>query len=195
MSKTKTSKRKNSHRVPVYRRPWMVLIFFLAMAAAAVVLALLFLKPRPVNELDTPTTDQPSHTTPTSPTVENENTQTDETPAEPEDKVTQYEGEDPNTLAELTGSLTRKGVDDGTLTIVAVIDQYLHAAGYCTITLKNSIGQTVYSASRDAVPDVTASICDAFEIPTTNLAPGTYQIEIDLSGDNKRGVITDEVTL
>ena len=57
------------------------------------------------------------------------------------------------------------------------------------------IGQTVYSASRDAVPDVTASICDTFEIPTANLAPGTYQIEIDLSGDNKRGIITDEVTL
>ncbi len=194
MSKTKTSKRKNSHRVPVYRRPWMVLIFFLAMAVA-VVLALLFLKPRPVNELDPPTTDQPSHSTPTTLTVEEGSTQPDEDPAEPEDKVTQYEGEDPNTLAELTGSLTRKGVDDGVLTIVAVIDQYLHAAGYCTITLKNSVGQTVYSASRDAVPDVTASICDTFEIPTANLAPGTYQIEIDLSGDNKRGIITDEVTL
>lgn len=71
MSKTKTSKRKNSHRVPVYRRPWMVLIFFLAMAVA-VVLALLFLKPRPVNELDPPTTDQPSHSTPTTLTVEEE---------------------------------------------------------------------------------------------------------------------------
>ena len=129
MSKTKTSKRKNSHRVPVYRRPWMVLIFFLAMAVA-VVLALLFLKPRPVNELDPPTTDQPSHSTPTTLTVEEGSTQPDEDPAEPEDKVTQYEGEDPNTLAELTGSLTRKGVDDGVLTIVAVIDQYLHAAGY-----------------------------------------------------------------
>lgn len=163
--------------------------------AVAVVLALLFLKPRPVNELDPPTTDQPSHSTPTTPTVEEGSTQPDEDPAEPEDKVTQYEGEDPNTLAELTGSLTRKGVDDGVLTIVAVIDQYLHTAGYCTITLKNSAGQTVYSASRDAVPDVTASICDTFEIPTANLASDTYQIEIDLSGDNKRGIITDEVTL
>lgn len=195
MSKTKTSKRKSSHRVPVYRRPWIIIIFFLAMATA-VVLALLFIKPHstepaPVTSTPTPTTNNSNLTIPAGEEA------TPTTPSEPEEpeKTTQYEGEDPNTLEELTGYLTRKGVDDGVLTIVAVIDQYLHTPGYCTIILKNSSGQTVYSASRDAIPDVTASICDTFEIPTTNLASGTYQIEINLSSDNKHGVITDEVTL
>lgn len=195
MSKTKTSKRKNSHRVPTYRRPWMVIIFFLAMAAA-VVLVLLFLKPRsndepkstPTATTQTPTTNNPN------PAVPEEETTPPEDSAEPE-KTTQYEGEDPNTLGTLTGYLTRKGVDDGELTIVAVIDQYLHSSGYCTVTLKNSAGQTVYSASRSATPDATTSICDTFEIPVTNLASGKYQIEINLSGDNKQGKIIDEVEL
>ncbi len=195
MSKTKTSKRKSSHRVPVYRRPWIIILFFLAMAAA-VVLALLFIRPRstepaPVTSDPTSITNDSSTTTPpkaeTAPTIPEE-------PAEPE-KTTQYEGEDPNTLEQLTGYLSRKGVDDGILTIVAVIDQYLHASGYCTITLKDNAGQVVYSASRDAVPDVTTSICDTFEIPVTSFVSGTYQIEIDLSGDNKHGTIIDEVAL
>lgn len=78
---------------------------------------------------------------------------------------------------------------------MAVIDQYLQAPGYCTISLKDANGQTVYTASRDAMPDVTASICDAFEIPVTGFTSGTYKIEIDLSGDGKQGIITDEVEL
>lgn len=192
MSKTKTSKRKNSHRVPVYRRPWVVILFFLAMAAA-VIIALLFVKPRSAEPA--PATKPTTTTTPvTAPAGGEETPTTPAESAEPE-KTTQYEGEDPNTLEQLTGYLTRKGVDDGILTVVAMIDQYLHTPGYCTITLKNSAGQIVYAASSDAIPDVTASICDAFEIPTTNFASGTYQIIIDLSSDNKRGTITDEVTL
>lgn len=191
MSKTKTSKRKNSHRVPVYRRPWIVLLFFFAMAAA-VIIALLFVKPRP--DESTPITSTPLTTNPTTVPSGEEAPTTPIKPEEPE-KTTQYEGEDPNTLEQLTGYLARKGVDDDVLTLVAVIDQYLHTPGSCTITLKNSAGQVVYKASSDAVADVTASVCDAFEIPTTNLANGAYQIEIELSGDNKYGVITDEVTL
>lgn len=193
MSKTKTSKRKNSHRVPFYRRPWAIVIFFLIMAIA-VVLALIFIRPQPASESDESATDQPVDNSAAIPSGEGTEPTTPAESDEPE-KTTQYEGEDPNTLEQLTGYLTRKGVDDGVLTVVAVIDQYLHTPGFCTITLKNSTGQTVYTASSDAIPDVTASICDTFEIPTTGFASGTYRIEIDLASDNKRGIITDEVNL
>lgn len=195
MSKTKTSKRKNSHRVPVYRRPWILLLFFLVMAAV-VVFALIFIKPRSEEQpITTPSSEQ-STAKPAPVTPAQEEATTTETPQdEPEDKTTQYEGEDPNTLAQLTGSLTRKGVNDGILTIVAVIDQYLQTTGYCTIVLTNDAGQTIYSASRDAVADVTASVCDTFEIPVASLPHGTYHIEIDLSSGAKQGVITDEVEL
>lgn len=189
MSKTKISKHKSTHRVPIYQRPWVVVIFFLAMAVA-VVLALLFIKPD-TTTVDVPIDENPSSDTETTPKPDKPDESTKEEP----DKTTQYEGEDPNTLERLTGSLTRKGVDAGVLTIVAVIDQYLQAPGYCTISLKDTNGQTVYTASRDAMPDVTASICDTFEIPVTGFASGTYKIEIDLSGDGKQGIITDEVEL
>lgn len=193
MSKTKTSKRKSAHRVPVYQRPWIIIIFFLAMAAA-VVLALLFIKPH-TDTVDPSTDPKESSSNATPITSPNQtDAPTPESTAEPE-KTTQYEGEDPNTLERLTGSLTRKGVDGGILTIVAVVDQYLQSPGYCTIMLKNASGQTVYTASRDAMPDVTASICDAFEIPVSGFASGTYKIEITLSGDGKQGIITDEVAL
>lgn len=196
MSQTKTSKRKSSHRVPVYRRPWIVLLFFLAMAVA-VVLALIFIKPRSATPVTTPNS---APTTNNSNSVPSGEGTTPVTPTEPEDsaepeKTTQYEGEDPNTLEQLTGYIARKSVDGDTLTIVAVIDQYLQTPGYCTIILKNATGQTIYSASRDAIPDVTASICDTFEIPTTSFTSGTYQIEIDLSSDGKHGIIIDEVVL
>lgn len=194
MPKTNTKKRKTAHRVPVYRRPWIIVLFLLAMIAA-VVCAILFVKPRTA-EPDPTTNPAPStHTPATTPADEETPDAISAEPEEPEDKTTQYEGEDPNTLEQLTGYLTRKGVDDGVLTVVAVIDQYLHAPGFCTIVLKNSAGQVVYNASSDAVPDATTSICDAFAVPVANFASGVYQIEVNLSADNKYGIIIDEVTL
>lgn len=193
MPKTNTKKRKVAHRVPVYRRPWIIVLFLLAMITA-VVCAVLFAKP---HSAEPNTTDPiPSVDTPVAIPVGAEDPNDAPTePEEPDDKPTQYEGEDPNTLAQLTGYLARKGVDDGILTVVAVIDQYLRAPGFCTIVLKNSAGQVVYNASSDAVPDATTSICDAFAVPVTSFTSGTYQIEIHLSADDKYGIITDEVAL
>ena len=45
----------------------------------------------------------------------------------------------------------------------------------------------------DAVADVSTSICEPFTISLANLPASTYQIQIDLSGDGKTGMITDEM--
>lgn len=117
------------------------------------------------------------------------------TPAEPDDhKVPQYEADDPNTAAGLTGSVVRKTIQDDTLTIVAMIDQYLHSTGLCTLRLTSrDSGTVVYTASSDAVADVSTSVCEPFTVTLANLPTGTYQIQIDLSGDGKSGMITDEM--
>lgn len=70
MSKTKTSKHKSTHRVPIYQRPWVVVIFFLAMAVA-VVLALLFIKPN-TTTVDVPIDENPSSDTETTPSQINQ---------------------------------------------------------------------------------------------------------------------------
>lgn len=190
MSKTKTQKSKRTHRIPFYRRPWAV-VLFLVILVVAIILALVFLKPHAAE----PLSEAPSSTSSDSAVI----AAGEDAPAEPiakPEKVTQYEGEDPNTLPELTGYLARKSVDGGVLTIAVIIDQYLHSDSYCTIILRDAQGALAYTASRDAVPDVTASYCETFDIPVSRIGGhGTYQIEIELSGDNKQGKIIDEVTL
>lgn len=191
MSKTKNTKSKSSHRLPFYRRPWALVLFLLTLIAA-IILTILFLKPRTAE----PVSDTPTSTPPSPLVISAGEDATTDSPAEPE-KVTQYEGEDPNTLAELTGYLARKGRDGNTLTIAAIVDQYLHSDGYCTVVIRDAGGTLIYTASRDIIPDVTASYCETFDIPVSELGNGmgTFKIEIELFGDNKQGKIIDEVTL
>ena len=116
------------------------------------------------------------------------------TPTEPDQKVPQYEADDPNTLAGLTGSIARKTIQGDTATIVAMIDQYLHSTGLCTLRLiSRDTGEVIYTASEDATADVTTSICGAFTVSLAHIPAGTYQIQIELSGDDKTGLISDEL--
>lgn len=115
-------------------------------------------------------------------------------PTEPDQKVPQYEADDPNTLAGLTGSIARKTIQGDTATIVAMIDQYLHSTGLCTLRLiSRDTGEVIYTASEDATADVTTSICGAFTVSLAHIPAGTYQIQIELSGDDKTGLISDEL--
>ena len=116
------------------------------------------------------------------------------TPTEPDQKVPQYEADDPNTLAGLTGSIARKTIQGDTATIVAMIDQYLHSTGLCTLRLiSRDTGEVIYTASEDAAADVTTSICGTFIVSLAHIPAGTYQIQIELSGDDKTGLISDEL--
>lgn len=194
---TKNQKRKSKsskHRVSLFRRPWMVFLILIVLVAVVIAL-LIWFKPQPNSTVE----NQPVATNPTTPDSTDQPGSSDapvvESPADPEDKTTQYEGGDPNTLGTLTGSIARKTVDGGILTVVAAIDQYLNQPGICIIELKDSARQLMYTASSDAVPDVTTSICEPFVIPVSQFAAGKYTIEIQVSGDNKQGTITEEVEL
>ena len=189
------SKSSNTaHRVPPYRRPIIVVSFLVVLVVAVIVTLVIFMSinraQEDLAEPEKPATPAPVITNPSEP---------EEQPPEPEDKVSQYEGEDPNLLDELTGRVAYKGVNREpnyqTLTVSASIDQYLHSDGTCTLSLKNASNLEVYSASLPAQPDVTTSACGPFEIPIADFSPGAYQIEITVSGDNKTGLITDAVQL
>lgn len=188
------SKSSNTaHRIPPYRRPIIVVSFLVMLVAVVAVTLIVFMSINHTQET-LPDPEGPSTTAPIiAPPA------TEEQPPEPEDKVSQYEGEDPNLLDELTGHIAYKGVNRETnyqtLTVSASIDQYLHSDGTCTLSLKNPDNTEVYSAILPAQPDVTTSACGPFEVNIADFSSGAYQIEITVSGDSKTGLITDAVQL
>lgn len=187
------SSNHSEHRVPPYRRPIIVVSFLTVLVVAIVVTLIIFMN------IDRPGQSLPEPEKPAPTPIVTQPEEPDNQPPEPEDKVNQYEGEDPNTLAELTGRVAYKGVNREpnyqTLTVSVSIDQYLQSAGTCVLSLKNANGVEVYSSTLPAQPDVTTSACGPFEVSISGFSPGAYQIEITVSDDNKTGTITDTVQL
>lgn len=179
------NKHTSSKRLPLYRRPW-IWAFVGIIAVVLVIISIVLSKQNETALISTePETSQTEST--------DEQTDTTSVLSEPEDKAIQYEGEDPNKLPELTGVITMKDVSGGILTVMSSVDQYLE--GICVITLRNANAEEVYKASSDLKPDITTSYCEPFAISINNLPSGRYQIELELSGDNKTGLISDEVNL
>ena len=164
-----TSKSPHTNINPNPRRPrylvWLVAIFAVLLVGGGLTWLLW------------PTSSDQTTDTPSTPIVEDDpadDSDSDQTvaagedttvPTEPDDhKVPQYEADDPNTSAGCTLRLISR--DSGTV---------------------------VYTATSDAVADVSTSICEPFTISLANLPAGTYQIQIDLSGDGKTGMITDDM--
>lgn len=198
MSNTDDSTRP-AHRVPPYRRPIIVVSFLILLAIAGIVTVFIFTHLYH-HENTVPESNSPgaSPSTPLSP-EELTDPDLDNLPDDPEDKTVQYEGEDPNTLPELTGHLAYKAVNREanyqSLTVAASIDQYLSDSGTCALRLLNSAGSVVASATLPAQPDVTTSACGPFELSISDLSRGTYRIEITVTGDGKTGLITEGVEL
>lgn len=127
-------------------------------------------------------------------TVEADETATEEKP----DRAKQYEGEDPNTLPELTGVITfaGRGQDGKNLEIYTQIDQYL-SGGVCELILMRG-DAIVDGAGRSTriIPDASTSTCeDGFEIPLAQLPAGNYRVIINLSSGGKTGVIEGEANI
>lgn len=198
MTKTKKTTKK-SHRAPVYRRPVFVVGIILVLLAIAGGAICLF-----SNDNQEPTSPAPE--TPVTP---------EEQPADDSDvvvvggtsdpgpfgtgdgtadKTEHYEGEDPNALAGLTGSISYTTVRDGVLSIGAMIDQFISGGGICVLTLQGENGG-VYKASADTITDPSTSACDTFRVPTSELPSDYYRIKIEVTGGGKAGIIEGGVQL
>lgn len=106
-------------------------------------------------------------------------------------KVVQYEGDDPNLNAELTGSVTYAGVLDDRITIRVNIDQYL-SGGSCALSLLNK-DVVVYNESTGIVNSASTATCEGFDIPVSSVGAGNYEIVIKISSGDKNGLIKGEV--
>lgn len=191
MPKTKTNV---PHRVPPYRRPIFIAGFIVIVLLIATVVFCITSSRKPQLENDDSKKEDSNSATENKPSSE-DNTIPDQ-PDEPDQRPPQYEGQDPNTLDNLTGHIAYRSInpDNNTMTLMISIDQYINTSGECSLSLKTN-GQEVYSDSLPATADVTTSVCGPFEIPISDFSPGLYQLEITISADDKSGTIIDEVQL
>ena len=118
------------------------------------------------------------------------------TPEDEEEKpkIVQYDGEDPNSLEELSGVVTYAGLSGGNVMIRVNIDQYLEH-GECELVLKQG-GVDIYSDAAGIVNSAATATCEGFDVPVNDLgAEGSVEIEVKLNADGKSGVIQGEVSL
>ena len=109
------------------------------------------------------------------------------------EKVVPYEGEDPNSKDELTGVVTYAGVSDDNLMIRVNIDQYLES-GSCELGLWKD-GASAYTDKARIVNSATTATCEGFNVPTSGLSEGNYNIVIKISSGNKSGTINGEAKI
>lgn len=103
-----------------------------------------------------------------------------------------YEGKDPNESHGLTGVITYTGVVDGKLMIRTTINQTL-GSGACRLTL--SSGSKTVTRDSGIVPNPSSSTCEGFDIPTTELGSGKWNITITITSDNRSGELKGNVTM
>ena len=132
------------------------------------------------------------------PEKESEPAETTSTGVEKE-KVVQYEGEDPNTEAGLSGVVTYAGVSGEKLMVRVSIDQYL-TSGTCELSLKKD-GAVIYSDTAGIVGSASTSTCEGFDILTSSLGAngatgaGKIEININISAGGRSGVISGEAEI
>ncbi len=194
---TKYARRRKS------KKSYLIAILLLA---AVIVLALFLIldhknqeKPQPTEAPDNSTvvSTQPEPSDSSSAAEkDNENISSEPTPeqapVENPKQTTQNEGVNPNTLAEITGVITRANVTNDKLLIRVNIDQYL-TSGSCSLTLTS--GDNKYTDAANIIAEASTSTCAGFDIPTSELGSGNWNITIQISSGDKKGIINGEVSL
>lgn len=174
---------------------WIVVIALVTVAAIGLVTYALFSPMQSSNEGDAarPTASN------TGEGVSGDNETTADTPLsspaehEAEKNISpSYEGTDPNTSQSLTGVINRASVADGTLTIRTTINQSL-TSGSCRLTLTN--GQKTVTRNVNITPNPSSSTCEGFDVPTSELGSGSWDINITISSGDRTGSLKGGVNI
>lgn len=109
-----------------------------------------------------------------------------------EKHIPQYDGEDPNALESLTGSVTTSRISGQNYILRVNINQYL-TSGTCHLEFTGS--DATHTDDVAIIPSASSSTCEGFDIPLKALGSGTYIYNIYLTSGDRTGTITGEVTL
>ena len=141
---------------------------------------------------DTPAASEEPATTPSE---EDENT------TKPDEKVNKApvqssppdDGDTSTDTNALSGVITSKSVQDGTLVIRTTINGVL--SGSCQLTLTRASDGKKVSRSAEIVQNPSSSSCKGFDVPTSQLGSGAWNISIKVKSGSKSGTLTERVTL
>ncbi len=101
-----------------------------------------------------------------------------------------YEGDNPNDKEELTGNITAARTSGENYIIRVNIDQFI-TSGTCNLVLEKD-GKS-YSDQANISSLTSASTCEGFDIPTSELESGEWKLTINLSSEGKTGKIEEGV--
>lgn len=108
---------------------------------------------------------------------------------QPPDPTTQSSGK---SVVEM--SITAANQTDTALQIRSLIST-VDASGICTLTLKADIGSSVITRTAGTQALSSTSTCKGFDIPTTELSPGNWQITISYETANLMGSVTKSIII
>ena len=107
----------------------------------------------------------------------------------------QNEGQDPSELEELTGYVSHTSAVGSTARIRVVINQLINGTGTCDLTISAPSGNNLKSTVA-TVDGPSSATCEGFDVDLSGFREtGTFIFQIEVKGNNKRGVISGEVTL
>lgn len=125
----------------------------------------------------------------------------DESTTKPDEKVDKApvqssppdDGDTSTDTNTLSGVITSKSVQDGTLVIRTTINGIL--SGSCQLTLTRASDGKKVSRSAEIVQNPSSSSCKGFDVPTSQLGNGTWNISIKVKSGSKSGTLTERVML
>lgn len=192
----KTSAHQSSNikrKLPIYRRPWFYVALVIIVAVIVFGVWFIFFRKPAAQEVQTPA-DSTIGSVPSSIDAKGEDAEKEDENAETGKKQTpaQYDGEDPNTLDELTGYISYDAINYDHYSIRMTINQFL-TSGTCDLTMTS--GDRTVTGSAPIIASASTSTCEGFDIPLSELPSGDWHVTIKLSSDGKQGAITGDVSV
>lgn len=103
-----------------------------------------------------------------------------------------YEGESVNEAQSLSGAITYNGVSGDNLVIRTSINQYL-STGTCALSITN--GSRTITRTSNIIANPSSSACEGFDIPTSEVGSGSWDISVTLSSGDRSGTLTGKVSI
>lgn len=152
-------------------------------------------------EAKTQDTTQPAEDTPAISEEPATVPEDDENTTKPDEKVNKApvqssppdDGDTSSDTNTLSGVITSRSVQDGALVIRTTINGVL--SGSCQLTLTRTSDGKKLSRSAEIVQNPSSSSCKGFDVPTSQLGSGTWNISIKVKSGSKSGTLTERVAL
>ncbi len=99
-----------------------------------------------------------------------------------------------NEVSQLSGVINYKAVSNNSLSIRVTIDQKLDE-GSCSLTLTRRSDGKIVQKSAEVFLNPSSTSCKGFDIPTSELGKGSWDIDISIKSRDSKGTIKGSVAI